>query len=47
MGRPKKDKTYIQSLRVPSEIKKFLDSLDNTNIFVLQLLDNSKEFKKS
>lgn len=44
MGRNKKEKTYIKSIRINQEIKDFLSSLDNTNIFVLQLLKESKEF---
>jgi hypothetical protein len=46
MGRRKKDQTYIKSIRVNEDIKEFLESLENANIFVLQLLEDSNEFKK-
>ena len=46
MGRKQKEKTYIKSIRVNQDIKEFLESLENANIFVLQLLEDSNEFKK-
>ncbi len=46
MGRRKKDQTYIKSIRVNEDIKEFLESLENANIFVLQLLEDTEEFKK-
>ena len=46
MGRKQKEKTYIKSIRVNQDIKDFLESLENANIFVLQLLEDSNEFKK-
>ena len=46
MGRKQKEKTYIKSIRVNQEIKEFLEQLENANIFVLQLLEDSNEFKK-
>ena len=46
MGRRKKEKTYIKSIRVNQDIKEFLESLENANIFVLQLLEDSNKFKK-
>lgn len=46
MPRPKKEPTYIKSIRVDSKIKEFLESLDNANEFVLQLLRENEEFKK-
>jgi hypothetical protein len=46
MGRKQKEKTYIKSIRVNQDIKEFLESLDNANLFVLQLLEDSNEFKK-
>ena len=46
MGRNRKEQTYIKSIRVNQEIKDFLESLENANIFVLQLLENTEEFKK-
>ncbi len=45
MGRNKKEKTYIKSIRVNEDMKEFLSSLDNTNIFVLQLLKDTTEYK--
>ena len=46
MGRKQKEKTYIKSIRVNEDIKDFLESLPNANIFVLQLLQDTDEFKK-
>ena len=46
MGRRKKDQTYIKSIRVNEDIKEFLEQLENANLFVLQLLEDSNEFKK-
>ncbi len=46
MGRKQKEKTYIKSIRVNEDIKEFLESLENANIFVLQLLEDSNKFKK-
>ena len=46
MGRKQKEKTYIKSIRVNTDIKEFLEQLPNANIFVLQLLEDTNEFKK-
>ena len=46
MGRKKQEPTFIKSIRVNQDIKEFLESLENANIFVLQLLEDSNEFKK-
>lgn len=46
MGRKQKEKTYIKSIRINTDIKDFLENLENANIFVLQLLEDSNEFKK-
>ena len=46
MGRKQKEKTFIKSIRVNQDIKEFLEQLENANIFVLQLLEDSNEFKK-
>ena len=46
MGRKQKEKTYIKSIRVNEDLKEFLESLPNANIFVLQLLEDTNEFKK-
>ena len=46
MGRKQKEKTYIKSIRVNQDIKEFLEQLENANIFVLQLLENTEDYKK-
>ena len=46
MGRKQKEKTYIKSIRVNEDIKDFLESLENANLFVLQILEDTNEFKK-
>lgn len=46
MPRPKKRPTYIKSIRVDKDTKEFLESLDNANEFVLQLLQASDEYKQ-
>ena len=46
MGRKQKEKTYIKSIRVNEDIKDFLEQLPNANLFVLQLLENTEEYKK-
>ena len=46
MGRKKQEPTFIKSIRVNQDIKDFLEQLPNANIFVLQLLEDSNEFKK-
>ncbi len=46
MGRKQKEKTYIKSIRVNQDIKDFLESLENANLFVLQQLEDTEQFKK-
>ena len=46
MGRKKQEPTFIKSIRLNQDIKDFLEQLPNANIFVLQLLEDSNEFKK-
>ena len=46
MGRKQKEKTYIKSIRVNEDLKEFLENLENANLFVLQILEDSNEFKK-
>lgn len=46
MGRKKQEPTFIKSIRVNQDIKEFLESLDNANIFVLQIIQDTNEFKK-
>ena len=46
MGRKKQEPTFIKSIRVNQDIKEFLEQLENANIFVLQLLEDTEDFKK-
>ena len=46
MPRLKKRPTYIKSIRVDKETKEFLESLENANEFVIQLLQASDEYKQ-
>ena len=46
MGRKQKEKTYIKSIRVNEDIKEFLEQLENANLFVIQLIEDTEEFKK-
>ena len=46
MGRKKQEPTFIKSIRVNEDIKEFLEQLENANLFVLQLLEDTNEFKK-
>ena len=46
MGRKKQEPTFIKSIRVNEDIKEFFESLENANLFVLQLLEDTEEFKK-
>ena len=46
MGRKKQEPTFIKSIRVNEDIKEFLESLENANIFVLQLLEETEDYKK-
>lgn len=46
MGRKKQEPTFIKSIRVNQDIKEFLESLENANIFVLQLLEDTEDYKK-
>ena len=46
MGRKKHEPTFIKSIRVNEDIKEFLEQLPNANLFVLQLLEDTEEFKK-
>ena len=46
MPRAKKRPTFIKSLRVDSETKQFLESLENANEFVIQLLQSTDDYKK-
>lgn len=46
MGRKKQEPTYIKSIRVNEDIKDFLEQLENANLFVLQLLEDTEDYKK-
>ena len=46
MGRRKKEQTYIKSIRVNEDIKEFLEQLENANLFVLQQIEDTEQFKK-
>ena len=46
MGRKKQEPTFIKSIRVNTDIKEFLEQLPNANLFVLQLLEDTEDFKK-
>ena len=46
MGRKKQEPTFIKSIRVNEDLKEFLEQLPNANLFVLQLLEGTNEFKK-
>ena len=46
MGRKQKEKTYIKSIRVNEDLKEFLENLENANLFVLQLLEETEDYKK-
>ena len=46
MGRKKQEPTFIKSIRVNEDIKEFFENLENANLFVIQLLEDTEEFKK-
>ena len=46
MGRKKQEPTFIKSIRVNQDTKEFLEQLKNANLFVLQQLEDTEEFKK-
>ena len=46
MGRKKQEPTFIKSIRVNQDTKEFLEQLENANLFVIQLLEDTAEFKK-
>ncbi|HEF3546518.1 TPA: hypothetical protein R9111_001711 [Campylobacter upsaliensis] len=45
MPRPRKRPTEIISLRVPKDLIYFFGTLENRNNYVLQLIENSQEYK--
>ena len=46
MGRKQKEPTFIKSIRVNEDMKEFLENLENANLFVLQLLEDTEDFKR-
>ncbi len=46
MGRKKQEPTFIKSIRVNQDTKEFLEQIENANLFVIQLLTDTEEFKK-
>lgn len=46
MPRPKERPTFIKSLRVDTNTKLFLESIENYNQFVIQILQETPEYKK-
>ena len=46
MGRKKREPTFIKSIRINQDTKEFLEQLPNANLFVIQLLEDTNEFKK-
>ena len=45
MGRKQKEKTFIKSFRVNQDIKDFLESIENYNKYIIQLIETQKDFK--
>ncbi len=46
MGRKTQEPTFIKSIRGNEDIKEFLEQFPNANLFVLQLLEDTEDFKK-
>lgn len=45
VGRPKKEPTFVKGFRVNIDLKLFLESLENSNRFINEMLKNTPEFK--
>ena len=45
VGRKQKEKTYIKSIRVNQDIKDFLESIENYNKYIIELIESQKDFK--
>lgn len=45
-GQPRKRPTFVKSIRVDKNIKDFLESLENANVFVLQQIQSTQEYKQ-
>lgn len=45
MGKRKKEKTFIKSIRVNQDIKDFLETIENYNKYIIQLIESQKDFQ--
>ena len=45
MGRKQKEKTFIKSIRVNQDVKDFLDSIENSNKYIIELIESQRDFK--
>ncbi len=45
-GRKRKQPTYTKTFRIDEILKEFLDSVENSNSFVVETLKNTIEFKE-
>lgn len=45
VGRPKKEPTFVKGFRVNTDLKLFLEDLENSNRFINEMLTNTPEFK--
>ena len=45
MGRKQKQKTFVKTFRVNQDIKDFLESIENYNKYIIQLIESQKDFK--
>ena len=45
MGRNRKEKTYIKSIRVNEDLKDFLETIENYNKYIIELIEAQRDFK--
>ena len=45
MGRKQKEKTYIKSIRVNQDMKEYLESIENYNKYLIDLIESQKDFQ--
>lgn len=45
MGRKQKEKTFVKTFRVNQDIKDFLDSIENYNKYIIELIEAQRDFK--
>ena len=45
MGRKKQEPTFIKSIRVNQDVKDFLDSIENYNKYIIELIEAQRDFK--